>query len=674
MKKLCLIVLVSVAGIIISPSITWARLDPILQLREDFDISYEEASNEQLRDFLASKDNQRFVEAIHKQIKHGRELQRFLEGGSITGLPDVEMKAFKHLTKNYVFAALKLMTSRLPFLVGTIDVVSAVLAVQNGARVYRALANVLQKFDKRQVIKWYIEEEREKNISSGKAFEDVYRLFEDPIKKIILLSKRWWEPKEILPEDLEVFANYLELNYQSWKTACELEWTNPVCKRPLERRKAIKKYALDAIALILTTPSNLQAKTISFGSIELGWNDNTNNEDGFYLYRCKQRKFLWFFWWDCRKDMDFTRIASVAANQRSYNDSGLDPDTRYCYQVSAYNAAGESERSNKICVKTEKAPFITWELWGEDSASNLLKIDPKTGAGTLVGPIGFSGVTDIAFTSDGRLYGIAFNQLLQIDPNTGKGTPVGPPGLCIGIPHAEDVNALVSQPDGTLLAASIRGKLFRIDPNTGCATIIGHLGFGSSGDLAFAPDGRLFAAGYGYPDALYLVDPNTGASTLIGSIGYYEVYGLAFSPDGQLYSASSRGPKLIKIDLNTGAGEEIGTITNTNGSMWGLAVRIIGRGASKTILSTGRLDVRPFYTHEGIVFTVLGAQDLQLSIFNLAGRRVFNSDWVPNGYLWNLQDDQGRILANGVYLYIVTVRGFNGELLRSKVKKLVILK
>jgi len=37
-------------------------------------------------------------------------------------------------------------------------------------------------------------------------------------------------------------------------------------------------------------------------------------------------------------------------------------------------------------------------------------------------------------------------------------------------------------------------------------------------------------------------------------------------------------------------------------------------------------------------------------------------------------DKAGHPLANGVYLYIVTVRGFNGEILSSQVKKLVILR
>lgn len=211
-----------------------------------------------------------------------------------------------------------------------------------------------------------------------------------------------------------------------------------------------------------------------------------------------------------------------------------------------------------------------WELWGEDSASNLLKIDPNTGAGTLIGSIGFEGVTDIAFTPDGRLYGIAFNQLLQIDPDTGRGTAIGGPGLCIGIPFEEDINALESLSDGRLLAASHRGNLFIIDPITGCATIVGNLGFGSSGDLAFSPDGRLFASGYGHPDILYLVDLNERVSIPIGPIGYDEVYGLAFSPDGRLYGVSSIGPKLLEIDLSTGRAREIGTITNTNGSLWGL--------------------------------------------------------------------------------------------------------
>ncbi len=69
-----------------------------------------------------------------------------------------------------------------------------------------------------------------------------------------------------------------------------------------------------------------------------------------------------------------------------------------------------------------------------------------------------------------------------------------------------------------------------------------------------------------------------------------------------------------------------------------------------------------------------GAKDLSIQIFNLSGKLVFHTDWVENGFEWNLLNDRGQRLANGVYLYVVYVKGWDGTVMRSEVKKLVILR
>ncbi len=68
-----------------------------------------------------------------------------------------------------------------------------------------------------------------------------------------------------------------------------------------------------------------------------------------------------------------------------------------------------------------------------NAPSSLYTLDPGSGATTLVGPIGFSGVTGLAFAADGTLYG-SWNDrevsgdyfLVTIDPATGVTTPIGP--------------------------------------------------------------------------------------------------------------------------------------------------------------------------------------------------------------------------------------------------------
>ena len=65
----------------------------------------------------------------------------------------------------------------------------------------------------------------------------------------------------------------------------------------------------------------------------------------------------------------------------------------------------------------------------------------------------------------------------------------------------------------------------------------------------------------------------------------------------------------------------------------------------------------------------------RVEIFDLAGRSIFDSGMVGgDAFTWNLMSSQGEVLANGVYLYVVTVKGWDGQILRSEVRKLVILR
>lgn len=84
----------------------------------------------------------------------------------------------------------------------------------------------------------------------------------------------------------------------------------------------------------------------------------------------------------------------------------------------------------------------------------------------------------------------------------------------------------------------------------------------------------------------------------------------------------------------------------------------------------------PATDEDSVTFTVKGegVQAINVEIFDLSGRRVFESGFVGNGFRWNLQNNKGRLLANGVYTYIITIRNFNGEVFTSKVKKIVILR
>src|SRR4029450_3673278 len=90
-------------------------------------------------------------------------------------------------------------------------------------------------------------------------------------------------------------------------------------------------------------PSNLTATAISGTQINLAWQDNSNNENGFKIERCQGNSCT-----------NFAEIAQVGANVTVFSDTGLTPDTQYGYRVRAFNALGDSPYSNIVRKKTKR--------------------------------------------------------------------------------------------------------------------------------------------------------------------------------------------------------------------------------------------------------------------------------------------------------------------------------
>lgn len=64
---------------------------------------------------------------------------------------------------------------------------------------------------------------------------------------------------------------------------------------------------------------------------------------------------------------------------------------------------------------------------------------------------------------------------------------------------------------------------------------------------------------------------------------------------------------------------------------------------------------------------------VRLEIFDLSGRKIFSSGPVPGAtYKWHLQRDDGRPVANGIYLYVFFTKTADGKELRSSVGKIAV--
>lgn len=79
-------------------------------------------------------------------------------------------------------------------------------------------------------------------------------------------------------------------------------------------------------------PDNFHVSATTPTSISLGWNDNSNNEDGFRIFR-----------WDGSL-LQFILWGTVGSNVRTFTDTSVNCGSGYSYQVAAFNGAGESSR------------------------------------------------------------------------------------------------------------------------------------------------------------------------------------------------------------------------------------------------------------------------------------------------------------------------------------------
>ena len=79
-----------------------------------------------------------------------------------------------------------------------------------------------------------------------------------------------------------------------------------------------------------TAPSGIKATATSYNTIKLTWNDNSNNETGFEIYRATSLSG------------PFSIIKTTAANITSYTDTLLTPSTTYYYKVQSINKYGSS--------------------------------------------------------------------------------------------------------------------------------------------------------------------------------------------------------------------------------------------------------------------------------------------------------------------------------------------
>ncbi len=121
-------------------------------------------------------------------------------------------------------------------------------------------------------------------------------------------------------------------------------------------------------SLIPLTPTNLRVEKFRLTSAVLGWDDNSNNETGFIIFRKTDG------------DMFFKIIDSTVTDVMTYKELALRPGQDYFFKVCSFNQSGISDFSNTIFLNTQKGP-VKSQL---DNAGNITSenypnpFNPKT--------------------------------------------------------------------------------------------------------------------------------------------------------------------------------------------------------------------------------------------------------------------------------------------------------
>jgi hypothetical protein len=90
------------------------------------------------------------------------------------------------------------------------------------------------------------------------------------------------------------------------------------------------------------SPTGFKATSDSYNKTGLNWTDDSHNELGFIVER--------------EINGVFKVIAMTPANVKTYNDTGLTPNTEYRYRIVAYNSLGKSAYSVVDSVTTLETP------------------------------------------------------------------------------------------------------------------------------------------------------------------------------------------------------------------------------------------------------------------------------------------------------------------------------
>jgi DNA-binding beta-propeller fold protein YncE len=206
---------------------------------------------------------------------------------------------------------------------------------------------------------------------------------------------------------------------------------------------------------------------------------------------------------------------------------------------------------------------------GDATNKTLLEIDPTTGAGTVIGNLGFR-ITGLAYDSQHNiLYGCSKSTLYRINPQTAAAQQIGTFGR--ELMHTIEYDSVHDVLYG-ILTEDVPWQLCTIDVGTGRATPIASVAQNGLSGSAFDPATETMYVSNIYAQRLLTLDLHTGDLRVVGDFGagIQVGTGMAFHPTYGILAADNRnslysGSDLYQIDKYTGAATFVGQILDRGG-------------------------------------------------------------------------------------------------------------
>jgi len=319
---------------------------------------------------------------------------------------------------------------------------------------------------------------------------------------------------------------------------------------------------------------------------------------------------------------------TMYATSYPVNPSLLAIDSSTGGVLSSVSITGEEALFGGLTFSLDGSELYSIDGYNDGNSDRTFRIDPATGAGTVVGDTGFNWnfrCVEVDPTA-GTLYATRDNELYTLDTTTGAATSVA----SISGSSLDQATAMAIDSTGHAYMTDIVGVgLFSLDLSTGAMTHLGDLGAPSFfQDLAFDSAGVLWAVKSG--GGIYTIDIGAVTATFVRSSGSYG--GITFQRDLHVGTPYCFG------DVGSGTPCPCGNDNDGSVPGSGCANGVFASGAQLTASGSASL------SNDTLVFATTGLEPTNSGLYFQA-----NNDLSP-GLVWGdgLQCAGGQLKRLGV--------------------------